>query len=867
VVAANLPIDSVCGPKRAWGLRARSFARSFADERGMTLVMALLMMVVLTSVSTTTIYYVTSNVHSTGISKASTSAYDVAEAGLNDSVAKMYDQLDTDGSVLTGGIDPRSTTMFPSCVGTTPPTPTTITYANVGGTALICGDYNATATATTITVAGVATPLAPFTWRIQSVGRVSSAGKMQSRTLSKSLEVVGLNDGANGSAWSRFYQDTTASCLTIDNQQFVTSIAARGDLCLTNGGSISGANTIVDVGGNVTITGPVVTTTVHSPTAATGWTNPTNVFSNNGVYATTSLTTGSTSVNQDTTGFGLAVPATARILGITATVESLASQCCNIDAVQAISESGNPTGGTFKLSGTPPGGSATISGSISATSTAANVQSALVSIYGTGNVTCLNGPLPAAVNCTFVGSDASTPVTLMSLSSKALTGGSSPNVGFSNTTSGVGAVIKDTTVQLLKAGSPVGTNKASGATWDVVSNAIPYGSTSDMWGTTWTPADVNASNFGLRFVAKNFGAKTATASIDYVSITVTYNDDTNGIGVSGTPIKTANIGGSCTYNAQSAHTPCTATDHVRATTVTTTSAANNPALVMPSVDFNYWWANAMPGPKHYCTYKTGTPPAFDNDAALAGTAPDQYTTGNTTGPNHSLASINGEFAPAGQSYVCQVWSIPPQGGTLLGELSWNSSTHVLTIFGTIFVDGNFRFDEDGEIVNYKGRATLMSSTDDEIDAVVCADGNVATPPTTATGSCVDKTAGVSNMPTWDPTKNMMVLMSEGNATPPDNEYDQGGTTCSGNNPPSCFNGHPPGGFQGILYSTGDCEIHQQFQDSGPVICNSLSLPDESGGDPSYYTFPSIGNLTDGQKYSNTITATNFELDPGAQTGG
>jgi Tfp pilus assembly protein PilX len=126
VVAADLPIDSSCGSKRAWRRGLRSVLPRLADERGMTLVMALLMMVVLTSVSTTTIYFVTSNVHSTGISKASTSAYDVAEAGLNDSVAKMYNQLDTDGSILASGIDPRSSTMFPSCVGAPPPAPPTI---------------------------------------------------------------------------------------------------------------------------------------------------------------------------------------------------------------------------------------------------------------------------------------------------------------------------------------------------------------------------------------------------------------------------------------------------------------------------------------------------------------------------------------------------------------------------------------------------------------------------------------------------------------------------------------------------------------------------------------------------------------------
>jgi hypothetical protein len=425
----------------------------------------------------------------------------------------------------------------------------------------------------------------------------------------------------------------------------------------------------------------------------------------------------------------------------------------------------------------------------------------------------------------------------------------------------------DSNVQLLKAGTAVGSNRASGTTWDTTSNNISYGSTTDLWGSTWTAADVNNANFGLRFAAQNVhsGAVVGTASIDNVLITVTYSNDTNGIGAAGASILQANIGGTCTYNAQSAHSPCTAaTDHVNATTIATVPVASNPAISMPVVDFNYWWANAMPGPKHFCTYKTGTyitNTFFDNDAALSGTAPNQSTAGATTAPNKSLKAINGEMAPAGQSYVCQVWSGGGQLGTLMGELSWNSSTHVLTIFGTIFVDGNFRFDEDGEVVNYKGRATLMSSTDDEIDAIVCADGDVATPPTTIAGSCI-----ATGMASWVPTKNMMVLMSQGNVTPPDNEYDQGGTTCGGS-PPNCYGGHVPAGFQGIMYSTGDCEIHQEFQDSGPVICDTINLPNENGLNPTFFTFPTTGNLTDGQKFSNTPTATNFQLDAGDQSGG
>ena len=119
---------------------------------------------------------------------------------------------------------------------------------------------------------------------------------------------------------------------------------------------------------------------------------------------------------------------------------------------------------------------------------------------------------------------------------------------------------------------------------------------------------------------------------------------------------------------------------------------------------------------------------------------------------------------------------------------------------------------------------------------------------------------------------MMVLMSDTAASwnahdsADYDEYDQGGTTCSGNTPPTCYNGHPAGGFQGILYSNGECLIHQNFQDSGPVICNTISLPDENGINPTYYSFPSIGNLTDGQKYAGTAGAGNFQINLGTRTG-
>jgi roadblock/LC7 domain-containing protein len=263
---------------------------------------------------------------------------------------------------------------------------------------------------------------------------------------------------------------------------------------------------------------------------------------------------------------------------------------------------------------------------------------------------------------------------------------------------------------------------------------------------------------------------------------------------------------------------------------------------MPEVDYDYWWANAKPGPKHFCTNANPglSTSFFDNNA------------GSTSGPDGSI-HINGEMAPATSDYDCQYW----ENGQMVGQLKWNHTNHRMDIKGVIFVDGNFRFDEDGEIIHYYGRANIMSSRDDEIDALVCAGGA-----TDASGNPTGNTYAtscLSDMTNWDPTQNMMVLMSE-----MPNEYDQGGTSCFGS-PPSCYGGHVPAGFQGIMYSTSSCEIHQEFQDSGPVICDRITLPDE-GANPTFYTFPYTGNLTDGQKYHDTTTATHFELDLGSQSG-
>lgn len=79
--------------------------------------------------------------------------------------------------------------------------------------------------------------------------------------------------------------------------------------------------------------------------------------------------------------------------------------------------------------------------------------------------------------------------------------------------------------RLLKNGVPDGTDKGffrpSGATNCGTSAFLTLGGSTDLWGTTWTAADINASNFGVQ-VEKDgiFG----TIYLDAVRITIEYQD-------------------------------------------------------------------------------------------------------------------------------------------------------------------------------------------------------------------------------------------------------------------------------------------------------------------------------------------------------
>jgi Tfp pilus assembly protein PilX len=641
-------------------------------EDGIALVLSLGVGTILAMSGTTLAYYSMTNARSATVSKSKTVAYSFAEAGIGEALSK-----------LNNALNPLQANLLAE---TTVP-------MDGGGSVTYSGTLNG------------------YVWSIVSTGTVinpsGAGGGALTRRLTRTAQVYGVNDGASVSAWSRMYHDNVSTCLTIEDVDITFPVASRGDICMRGSATITGAQTTVEAGDDITMTSTEpVTGTARSAGAGAGWpTSPGNIVSSNNQHASTTVAGNTQSANLDATGFGFTIPADATITGIQASIERSASHTSSID---------------------------------------------------------------------------------------------------------------DQDVYLLLAGATRGSDKGKTSTyWGTSDQTSSYGGSTDLWTATWTPADVNASTFGVRVKADNDNGSSRSAFVDHIQITVWYRPAPPiSIGSSGAPVDKVHVAGHCQYGGQVPNSPCSVADKVYANTSGTTPEA----LSKPAIDLDYWYANAKPGPMQNCT--TGTfPGGFDNDGV--------YNNSRVGSP---------EVTPTNSSYTCQVKDAQ---GVLLGELSWNHLTHVLTIKGTVFVDGDFRFDDDGQIVHYVGRGIIYAAGDIEFDELVCAGGS-------GTTSCVD--TGMSN---WDPTVNLMIVLAGG-----DSEFDQGATQSQ----------PVPSGLQGIIYARDDCTIHENFHLSGPIVCDAIVLPDHEHGWPTYYMWPPLGTLVDGQIYANPDTAGDFLVVPGNQSG-
>jgi hypothetical protein len=80
----------------------------------------------------------------------------------------------------------------------------------------------------------------------------------------------------------------------------------------------------------------------------------------------------------------------------------------------------------------------------------------------------------------------------------------------------------------MKGGVPCGNNYASPADWTISDQVITYGGPGDLWGMSWTPGDVNATDFGVAFNAKlsaGLAGVFLQAEIDWIQLVVYFGVD------------------------------------------------------------------------------------------------------------------------------------------------------------------------------------------------------------------------------------------------------------------------------------------------------------------------------------------------------
>ena len=201
--------------------------RLLRRQDGITLVMAIGVLGVLTMAGTSLIYYSSTNARSVSYSNSNASAYDLAEAGINEMMSILSKPENNALNKYMLGEQANGSV-----------THTSHTYD--GGTVEWWGTLNQS-------VAGAST------WSLTSVGRVKSptgANVSQvSRTLTAKVPVIPTyTQPLNNPSWNFIYSRGTGSTcdMTIQNSVVVRSpLYVAGNLCLTNTASVTTGPLIV----------------------------------------------------------------------------------------------------------------------------------------------------------------------------------------------------------------------------------------------------------------------------------------------------------------------------------------------------------------------------------------------------------------------------------------------------------------------------------------------------------------------------------------------------------------------------------------------------------------------------------------------
>ncbi len=89
--------------------------------------------------------------------------------------------------------------------------------------------------------------------------------------------------------------------------------------------------------------------------------------------------------------------------------------------------------------------------------------------------------------------------------------------------------LRDYEIYLMDNTAPKGNNKAdTGSDWPTDYTHKEYGGSSDLWGTSWTPAQINASTFGLVVKCINNSENfNRTAYVEHLKVKIYYSIPSN----------------------------------------------------------------------------------------------------------------------------------------------------------------------------------------------------------------------------------------------------------------------------------------------------------------------------------------------------
>lgn len=297
----------------------------------------------------------------------------------------------------------------------------------------------------------------------------------------------------------------------------------------------------------------------------------------------------------------------------------------------------------------------------------------------------------------------------------------------------------------------------------------------------------------------------------YVGGYLYFNNKQATIGSNGARVNSAHVGSYCqVQNSGTKVNPCKSESTNPSTNIWVTGSPTNltgvasdfvgitaPAICWDGTQaactgppLNGWYAVSSPGPTHPCVTSSGTPPTFDTDGTMNRSVP---TTFNLT--------------PA-TSYTCK---------TAQGELSYNANTRVLTIAGTVFIDGNVTASTPGNSpITYTGWGSNGNCTSNgDCQSVLYVSGDF-TLSSEKLCAVLNNQGTDCNWNTWDPNKKILIVASNGTT----------GITV----------GPSQTSFQGALYATNTVSTGQSATTEGPLVSGTKTvvLGQQFGG-----TFPAI----------------------------